>query len=105
MGQPSEVVLLVRGIEVVRWQVSNPPPPDLAVVDVLARIVLVCRRQGWAVELRHPCGQVVELLELAGLAEVVDAAARAPARSPGGCSPSGTTATPGPGRAWRRGGS
>jgi hypothetical protein len=41
--------------------------PDLGVVDVVARLLLVARRRGWRLELRPPAGALAELLELAGL--------------------------------------
>ena len=45
--------------------------PDLATVDALARLALAARRAGRAVRVRHASAAVSNLLELAGLGEIV----------------------------------
>jgi hypothetical protein len=44
--------------------------PDLGLVDALARLQLMARRQGCSIQLR-PCDELRELLLLVGLAEVL----------------------------------
>jgi len=43
----------------------------MAVVDQLARLQLEARRLGCSIRLRNPCAALVELIELAGLDDVV----------------------------------
>jgi hypothetical protein len=45
--------------------------PDLATVDALARLALAARRAGRSVRVRHPSAALSNLLELAGLGEIV----------------------------------
>jgi hypothetical protein len=45
--------------------------PDISVVDALARLQVVCRRSGMRVRLEQTCSMLQELLDLAGLGEVV----------------------------------
>jgi hypothetical protein len=45
--------------------------PDLATVDALARVQLVARRHGCRIRLMEPDPALVELIELAGLREVL----------------------------------
>jgi hypothetical protein len=45
--------------------------PDLGMVDALARLQLAARRTGWTIRLRVACPEVRELVELAGLADVL----------------------------------
>lgn len=45
--------------------------PDAVAVDALARLQLTARRIGREVRLRHACGELQELLTLAGLSDVV----------------------------------
>jgi hypothetical protein len=51
-------------------------PPDLSVVDVLARLQLAARRVGWSIELCDPSAELCELLDLVGLARVLPLEAR-----------------------------
>jgi anti-anti-sigma regulatory factor len=44
---------------------------DLALVDALARLRLVVQRRGWAMRLRGASDELRELVELAGLADVL----------------------------------
>jgi anti-anti-sigma regulatory factor len=45
--------------------------PTAAAVDALARLALALRRQGSRLRLRHASPELVELIELMGLAEVL----------------------------------
>lgn len=49
--------------------------PDAVTLDALARLQLTARRADNELRLRHPPGELQELLELAGLAEIVPLAA------------------------------
>jgi hypothetical protein len=55
------------GEELEEWTLSGPGRPDLAVVDLLARVRLLCGRDGRAVVVGELSAALVELLELAGL--------------------------------------
>jgi hypothetical protein len=70
------VALLRDGVEVARCAVPADVPPDLAVVDAVARLQLAARRSGCTLELRGDYAQLMELLELVGLAEIVRGLAR-----------------------------
>jgi hypothetical protein len=64
--------VLLRGDAVVAcWSLGHPEPPDLSVVDYLARLQLVARRCGCSIRLRQPSAPLSELLALAGLGRVV----------------------------------
>jgi hypothetical protein len=66
------VVVLLRGdAEVTSWPLTGCGHPDLAVVDHLARLVLVARRLGCSIRLRDACGKLTELVDLVGLGEVL----------------------------------
>jgi ABC-type transporter Mla MlaB component len=45
--------------------------PDAVAVDALARVALTARRLGSRIRLRHACGELEDLLDLAGLCDVV----------------------------------
>ena len=45
--------------------------PDLATVDALARLALAALRAGRSVQVRHASAALSNLLELAGLGEIV----------------------------------
>jgi hypothetical protein len=49
--------------------------PDISVVDDLARLQLAARRLGYSVRLRDAPGELLELIDLAGLSEIVTDAA------------------------------
>ena len=49
---------------------------DLALVDALARVQLDARRRGWKVEVRVDSGELVDLLELAGMTGVISVEVR-----------------------------
>jgi hypothetical protein len=68
-------VVLVRGdVEVASWPLAAATPTDLSVVDHVARLQLAARRLGCSIRLRDACGQLWELLDLAGLTGVVTGA-------------------------------
>ncbi len=78
----AEVVLLHDGAEVASWPLRcEEGRIDLGAVDALARFQLEARRQGCTVWLRHACPDLIGLLELAGLAGVLQV--RRPAREAG----------------------
>ena len=67
----AEVVLLSQGAEVGSWPLICRDGVDLSVVDAVARLQLEARRQGCSIGLRHACPDLAALLELVGLADVV----------------------------------
>jgi hypothetical protein len=70
--EPLATIVLVRGgVEVASWPLRPEGPPDLAVVDELARLQLTAKREGCQVRLREPCPLLSELLRLVGLSEVL----------------------------------
>ena len=78
----AEVVLVCAGEEVASWPlVCEGGRVDLGVVDTLARLQLHARRQGCQVWLRDACPNLVELVQLVGLAGVLQV--RRPAREAG----------------------
>src|SRR5262249_54305945 len=63
---------LVRaGTEVASWPLGVEGPPDLALVDELARLQLAAKREGCDVRVRQPGPLLSELLYLVGLNEVL----------------------------------
>jgi hypothetical protein len=70
-------VVLVRGdTEVASWPLPAGRSPDLSVVDGLARLQVAARRAGCSVRLRDAPIQLRELIDLAGLSDIVKDAAR-----------------------------
>ena len=69
------VMLVVDGVETVIWRLDGRSRPELALVDALARLQLEARRRGWSIRLRNPGGELLGLLELAGLRDVLGAPA------------------------------
>jgi len=67
----TEVVVVHGDDEVATLRVTGPAPPDLSVIDALARLHLAARRLGWSVRVPHPCGHLRGLLDLVGLADVI----------------------------------
>ncbi len=45
--------------------------PDGPVLDALARLALTARRMGTSIELRNTCPRLADLIEIAGLGDVV----------------------------------
>jgi hypothetical protein len=69
-------VVLARGdAEVACWPFPAGQNPDLWVVDQLARLQLAARRRGCSLRLRGASSQLRELIELAGLSDIVTNAA------------------------------
>jgi hypothetical protein len=65
-------LVLVRGdTEVASWPLETEGLPDLSVVDELARLQLAAMRLGCSIRLRGAGGELWELLDLAGLAQIV----------------------------------
>ena len=68
----AEVVLLRDGAEVASWPlVCEGARVDLRAVNTLARLQLQAKGQGCTVWLRHAGPDLVELVELVGLAGVM----------------------------------
>jgi hypothetical protein len=66
-------VLVCAGTEVARWPLRRQGPADLALVDELARLHLAAVRMGCGIRVWAPCPALLELLELVGLGEMVEA--------------------------------
>ena len=81
----AEVVLLRDGVEVASWPLMcDQGRVGLRAVDALARLQLDARRRGCTVWLRHACTDLVELLELVGLADVLQVSRQAERLEQGG---------------------
>ena len=66
-------VVLVRGHdEVASWPLVRRGLPDVALVEELARLQLAARRLGCSIRLRRACPELARLIELVGLAEVLN---------------------------------
>ncbi|HEX6405384.1 MAG TPA: hypothetical protein VF003_19845 [Pseudonocardiaceae bacterium] len=66
------VLVLVRGdVELAGWPLAQWDRADLVVVEQLARWQLAARRLRCSIRLRGACPELVELLDLAGLGELV----------------------------------
>lgn len=64
--------MVVSGDEVVAtWLLGEGQATDMSVVEKLARWQLAARRRGYSIRLHHPSASLCELLDLAGLTEVV----------------------------------
>lgn len=75
-GSRAVVVLVAGDVELVVARLAGVRP-DLALVDALARLALAARRLGWSIRLWGPDERLCELLDLAGLADVVRVAGSA----------------------------
>jgi ABC-type transporter Mla MlaB component len=65
-------VVLVRGdAEVACWPLPAGGHPDVTVVDQLARLQLAARRLGYSIRLRGAPSELLELIDLAGLSDIV----------------------------------
>ena len=64
------VVVVMTGDDVVVVRVDGGPP-DLAVVDHLARLTLALRRGGRAQRVEEPPPELTELLDLCGLSDLL----------------------------------
>jgi len=58
-------------VDVASWPLPACRPPDMAVVDQLARLQLEARRLGCSIRVRNACMELRELIELSGLDDVV----------------------------------
>ena len=58
-------------MDVASWPLPACRPPDMAVVNQLARLQLEARRLGCSIRLRNACSELIELLELSGLDDVI----------------------------------
>ena len=56
-----------RGRTATTWTASGGEAPGLGLVDRLARLHLVARRQGWSITLTEVSPDLAALLDLAGL--------------------------------------
>lgn len=72
------------GVEVASWLLRCEDRVDLEAVDALARLQLEARRHGCTLWLRHACPDLIELLELAGLAAVLQVSREAEGLEQGG---------------------
>ena len=94
-------VVLVRGdAEVASWAIPAGQNLDLSAVDHLARLQLAARRAGYSVRLRGVPSRLRELLDLAGLSDIVTDAAgpvSADPDEPGGGHGDGGTSADEPG--------
>ena len=68
---PYATVAIVRGRAVIHtWAVDGSGPPDLGVVDNLARVQLMARRFGCSIRLRDISADLSALLDLVGLRQL-----------------------------------
>ena len=65
------VVVLSGDAEVTTWPLEGDGPPDIGVIDELARLQLRARRMGCQIRLRQVSPELFELLDLLGLGAVV----------------------------------
>ena len=65
------MVLLRGDEEVARWALTWAGRPDLDLVEEVARLQLAAMRAGCRIWLRHPCPDLIGLLEVVGLRDVV----------------------------------
>ena len=64
-------VAMLRGRAVLQtWSVDGDGPPDLGVVDRLARVQLMARRFGCSIRLRDANADLTLLLDLLGLSHL-----------------------------------
>lgn len=53
------------------WDVECDGRPALALIDELARLQLAARRLGWSIQVRDAEPAITDMIELAGLSEVL----------------------------------
>ncbi len=82
-GSRTIVVVVDGDVELAVWSVDGPAPPDLSVVDAVARLQLAARRAGWSTRLRDPSVALRCLLDLVGLADVLAGASGLPLEDDG----------------------
>jgi len=66
-GWATIVLIAPSGTELGSWPLAGDGPPDIDVVDALARAALIARRRGCSIRLRGACDELLNLLDLAGL--------------------------------------
>lgn len=66
-----ERLLSQHDIRLVTCDIGAIVDPDLAALDAVARMALTARRVGAAIEFQNACHGLLDLLELAGLTDVV----------------------------------
>ncbi len=64
-------VLAFTAVRIVRCDVGAVTEPDAITLDAVARLALEARRMGARVELFDACPSLVDIVELAGLADVI----------------------------------
>ena len=64
---PTTVVLLRDGHVLASWPIDMPTPPDLELVDGLARLQLTAMQLGCTIRIRNIPDEVADLLDLVGL--------------------------------------
>lgn len=64
-------VVDATGAVVTTWVFPVGTRPDVGSVDALCRLQLEARRLGWSIRLRAACPRLGELVDLAGVAEVL----------------------------------
>lgn len=67
--------LLVSAPRVLVCDVGALVDPDVASVDAIARLQLMARESGRELRLRNACSELLELLDLAGLTDVITTSA------------------------------
>ncbi len=70
-GDATVVAIVVDGVEVAIGSLGGRPV-DLDLVDALARLHLAARRAGGSLVLRRPSPALCQLLDLVGLAGVIE---------------------------------
>jgi hypothetical protein len=74
-------IVLARGdAEVASWPLVRAARTNLTLVDALARLQLSAQRMGCTVRVQHAWRDLAELLDLAGLASVLEAGGQAEGR-------------------------
>ena len=68
------MVLVHEEVEVATWPLEVEGRLDLVAVDDLARLQLAARDVGCSIRLRRACPELLQLLDLTGLADAVPAA-------------------------------
>ncbi len=66
-----QVVVVHGGAEVACWPLPEGLQPDLSVVDRLARLQLAAGRLGCSIRIRDAPVRLRELIDLAGLSDVI----------------------------------
>lgn len=67
----AEVTVCSGLVVLTHWEVLTAGPPGLEVVEELVRARLTAGRHGWSLRLSRVSPELAELLELAGLSDVL----------------------------------